>query len=117
MPRSSHLYPKLLMLLMAALTGPALASSPAAWSAHDKEVAARCAKASGLKNAQPAGRPMVFDDSVGMTALLVSGRYPQRHMKNRPARVLCLFDRKSRDAVVTEADQLRLLAAPALPQK
>jgi len=102
-------------LLAAALiaAGAAQASSPAAWSAHDKEVAAACVKASGLKDAKPAGQPMAYDDGVGMTALLVAGRYPQPHMKNRAGRVLCLFDRKKREAVTIEADQLGLAPAAA----
>jgi hypothetical protein len=75
--------------------------------------AAACVKASGLKDAKPAGQPMAYDDSVGMTALLVAGRYPQAHMKNRPGRVLCLFDRKKREAVVTEADQITLAPVAA----
>jgi hypothetical protein len=103
------------LLTLALITGAAQASSPEAWSAHDKEVAAACVKASGLKNAKPAGQPMAYDDSVGITALLVAGRYPQAHMKNRPGRVLCLFDRKKHEAVVTEADQITL--APAATKK
>jgi hypothetical protein len=111
-----RLLPTTVVLLTSALlAGAAQASSPAAWSAHDKEVAAACVKASGLKDAKPAGQPMAYDDSVGMTALLVAGRYPQPHMKNRPGRVLCLFDRKKREAVVTEADQVTL--APATTSK
>ena len=105
--------PTALLLTVAFVTGVAQASSPAAWSAHDKEVAAACVKASGLKDAKPAGQPMAYDDSVGMTALLVAGRYPQPHMKNRPGRVLCLFDRKKREAVVTEADQITLAPVAA----
>ncbi|MES2192028.1 MAG: hypothetical protein V4454_18045 [Pseudomonadota bacterium] len=92
------------------LAGAAQASSPAAWSENDKEVAATCAKASGLKDAQPAGQPMVYDDRVGITALLIQGRYPQPHMKNRIGRELCLFDRETREAAVTEADQMSLRA-------
>ena len=94
----------------------ATVSSPAAWSAHNREVAEACTKASGLKNAAVSGEPIVFDDSVGMTALLVSGRYPQPHMKNQAGRVLCLFDRKTREAKITPADQLRWVA-PAKPAK
>ena len=94
----------------------AQASSPAAWSAHDREVASACTQASGLKQAAVTGQPMVFDDSLGMTALVVTGRYPQPHMKNQPGRVLCLFDRKTRQAKTTSADQLRW-AAPAQPTK
>ena len=94
----------------------AQASSPAAWSAHDREVASACTQASGLKQAAVTGQPMVFDDSLGMTALVVTGRYPQPHMKNQPTRVLCLFDRKTRQAHTTSADPLRW-AAPAQPSK
>ena len=94
----------------------AQASSPAAWSAHDREVASACTQASGLKQAAVTGQPMVFDDSLGMTALVVTGRYPQPHMKNQLGRVLCLFDRKTRQAHITSADQLRW-AAPAQPTK
>ena len=94
----------------------ARASSPAAWSAHDREVASACTQASGLNRAAAVGQPMVFDDSAGLTALVVTGRYPQPHMKNQPGRVLCLFDRKTRQAHVTPADPLRW-AAPAQPLK
>ena len=106
----------MLVFVAANCTNMAMASSPAAWAAHDREVAEACTKASGLKKAVASGEPMVFDDSVGVTALLVSGRYPQPHMKNQPGRVLCLFDRKTRDAKITPADQLRW-AAPAKPGK
>ena len=94
--------------------GTAMASSPSSWSAHDKEVAESCSKASGLNNAVATGKPIVFDDRVGVTALLVTGRYPQPHMKNQPGRVLCLFDRKTREANTTPVDQLRWVA-PAKP--
>ena len=91
----------------------ATASSPAAWLVHDRELAAACATASGLKHAQAAGKPMAFDDKVGLTALLVSGRYTQPHIKNRTGRVLCLYDRKTKVASVVEADQLGMHPPPA----
>ena len=103
------------LLAVAGFSGAALASSPAAWAAHDKEVAASCAKSSGLKNARALGRPMAYDDSIGMTALVIAGKYPQPHMKKRSGRVLCLFDRKKREAVVTEADQLSVTSTHAGP--
>ena len=103
-------------VFLAALAGTGLASatSPAAWSAHDKAVAQSCLKASSLKQARAAGQPLVFDDRTALTALLISGRYPQPHMKNRTGRELCLFNRKTRRAVVTPADQLSI-TAPAPP--
>ena len=113
MPRIST-FASCAMLVLSTCSGVtlALASSPAAWSAHDREVASACTKASGLKMAAVSGQPMVFDDSVGMTALVVTGRYPEPHMENQPGRVLCLFDRKTREAQTTPADQLRW-ASPA----
>jgi hypothetical protein len=105
------------LLMAAGMAGRAEAVSPAAWSAHDSEVAARCVQASGLKQARATGLTMVYDDRIGLTALLVSGRYHQAHMKNRPGRVLCLFDRKKRQAFVTDADQLSITAAPASTRK
>ncbi len=104
-------FARLALVAMAAAGGLAFASSPAAWSEHDREVAATCAKASGLKDAQAVGLPMAYDDRVGITALLIQGRYPQAHMKNRVGRELCLFDRETREAAVTEADQIGLRAA------
>ena len=92
----------------------ALASSPAAGSAHDRKVASACTQASGLKQAAVAGQPMVFDDSLGMTALVLTGRFPQPHMKNQLGRVLCLFDHKTRQAHTIPADPLRW-ATPAQP--
>ncbi|MES2414012.1 MAG: hypothetical protein V4614_09435 [Pseudomonadota bacterium] len=103
------------MLALACVAFGAQASSPAAWSEHDKEVAATCAKVSGLKGAQASGKPMAYDDRVGITALLIQGRYPQPHMKNRVGRELCLFDRETREAVVIEADQLGLRSTTAAP--
>ena len=104
-------YLRTAVLVVAATSGFAFAASPDAWSEHDKEVAATCAKTSGLAGAQAIGKPMVYDDRVGITALLIQGRYPQAHMKNRIGQELCLFDRQTREAVVTEADQLGLRAA------
>ena len=106
------------VLAMMAFSGLALASSPAAWTEHDKEVAATCVKASALKNAKPIGQPMAYEDRVGMTVLLLAGRYPQPHMKNQIGRELCLFDRETREAAVTEADQLGIrVVAPTANKK
>ena len=57
-----------------------------------------------LKGSKALGKPALFSDDVGYTALLLQGRYPQKHMKNRLGRELCLFERKSGTAHVTEAD-------------
>ena len=72
--------------------------------------AARQGGGQGLHRRQPIeahktlGKPALFSDDVGYTALLLQGSYPQKHLKNRLGRELCLFERKSGTAHVTEAD-------------
>ena len=72
--------------------------------------AARQGGGQGLRRRQPIeahktlGKPTLFSDDVGYTALLLQGSYPQKHMKNGLGRELCLFERKSGTAHVTEAD-------------
>jgi hypothetical protein len=92
------------------------ASTPEAWSAYDQEVVKACVGASSLRDARAAGTRVDFDDSVGYSALLIIGRYPQPHMQNQPGRELCLFDKRTRTAVVADADSLIIRkAAPAAP--
>ncbi|GGK28047.1 hypothetical protein SAMN04490189_3542 [Pseudomonas koreensis] len=95
------------LLCLAALTSQAHASSPDAWAAYDKAVLASCTKASGLKDAKPVGTPAQFDDRVGYTAVLLQGQYPQKHMKGQQGSELCLYNKKSKTAFVTEWDSIR----------
>jgi hypothetical protein len=83
------------------------ASSPEAWAAHKAEVAAKCKQASGLKNPRLVGQLVEYDDSVGFTAALIVGVYPQPHMRQQPGRSLCLFDRRNRTAQAAPADSLK----------
>lgn len=83
------------------------ASSPEAWAAHKAEVVAKCKQASGLKNPSLVGQLIEYDDSVGFTAALIAGVYPQPHMRQQPGRSLCLFDRRSRTAQAAPADSLK----------
>ncbi|WP_207847879.1 MULTISPECIES: hypothetical protein [unclassified Pseudomonas] len=94
-------------LCLTALTSQAHASSPDAWAAYDKTVLASCTKASGLKGAKPVGTPAQFDDRVGYTAVLLQGQYPQKHMKGQQGTELCLYNKKSKTAFVTEWDSIR----------
>jgi len=82
------------------------ASTPDAWKDYDQRLTKACIAASGLKDAKPVGGPIRYDDRVPVTALVLAGRYPQKHMKNRPGRELCVWDRKAEKAYVSEADQL-----------
>ena len=49
---------------------------------------------------------MTFDDRVGYSAVILEGHYPQAHMKNQRGRELCLWQRSTQKASVTEADTL-----------
>lgn len=96
----------LIFISLTALAAQAQASSPSEWAAHDKAVLASCTKASGLKNVKALGNPALFDDKVGYTAVLLRGNYPQAHMKNQAGTELCLYNRKSKTAAVTEWDSV-----------
>ena len=87
--------------------GPASASSPAAWAQHDKDTQQACAAASELNNPVVHPKAVLFDDTVGMDARLVTGTWKPAHMKGAKAVMLCLYDRKTRRAVVQDADAWR----------
>jgi hypothetical protein len=97
----------LILLCLTALAPQAHASSPDAWATYDKAVLTSCTKASGLKDANPVGNAAQFDDRVGYTALLLHGQYPQKHMKGAQGTELCLYNKKSKTAYVTEWDSIR----------
>ena len=93
-------------VIVLAFSGTSAASAPDAWKDYDQRVVKACVAASGLRGAAPLGGPIQYDDRVPVTALVLAGRYPQKHMKNRPGRELCVWDRKAQKAYVSEADQL-----------
>lgn len=104
---------KRLALSVLCLVAPlAHASSPDAWASYDKAVLTSCTKASGLKDAKPIGNAAQFDDRVGYTALLLQGQYPQKHMKGQQGTELCLYNKTSKTAFVTEWDSIRSTAKP-----
>jgi len=82
------------------------AASPGAWAAHESAVVAACSAASALRESKPGGSPIEFDDRLGLTALVIEGRYPQAHMKNQRGQVLCLYDKRTRSASVADTDAL-----------
>jgi len=88
--------------LFACLAGQAGASTPQAWAQAEQTAAQACLEASGLTQPAVAGKPIVFDDASGQTAVVVQGRYPQPHMGGAQGRVLCLYDRVSGLAHVAE---------------
>ncbi|NII54248.1 hypothetical protein [Luteibacter sp. SG786] len=100
------MFTKVFILAGVACATTAGASTPDAWKDYDQRLTKACIAASGLKDAKPVGGPIQYDDRVPVTALVLAGRYPQKHMKNRPGRELCVWDRKAQKAYVSEADQL-----------
>jgi hypothetical protein len=65
------------------------ASSPQAWEQNNKEAIAKCRQASGLKDANIGGKIILFGDDVGYDGLIIKGRYPQAHMKNKGEHLTC----------------------------
>lgn len=100
---------RIMALLPALLLSSTLvqASSAEAWKkSHETRVQA-CINASHLSKVRVAGEAIEYDDTTGFSVLLLEGRYPQRHMQNKRGRELCLFQRSSGRASVSEADKLR----------
>ena len=85
------------------LASPAVASTPEAMALGMTEAKAACRKASDLKNAAVMGKPVMFSDAAGKTAVLITGNWRPRHMKGARAVMLCLYDRAARTAEVQEA--------------
>lgn len=95
-----------LTLLAALFVGNVQASSDDAWLEQDKLQRRTCLAQSNLKNKKVLGSPILFSDSVGYTALVIGGGYPQKHMQGQEGRELCLFERKTGKAEISVADSL-----------
>lgn len=95
--------PFLGIVISSGMFGVTFASSEQAWSKHDQNVKMACVKASKLKNPKPVSNVMLFDDRVGYSALLIQGQYPQAHMKNKTGQELCLWNKTTKKAYLSEA--------------
>ena len=84
--------------LMACI-GTAAASTPEAWQELFAEAGRRCAAESGLLDAAALAQPVDLGD---MVLVLVGGMWPQPHMKQAPAHLLCRYSKASGDAMVIE---------------
>lgn len=87
------------LVVAGGLMSPALAASPDAWAELFRRASDACVKASGLSAAK-AGKPIDFSDKV---LVIVDGRWPQPHMSNAPARVACLYDKRTQTVEAHEA--------------
>ncbi|NBF11006.1 hypothetical protein [Pseudomonas sp. Fl4BN1] len=94
-------------ICLSILTCQAQASSSEAWEALDKAVLNSCTQASGLKNPKPVGNTAQFPDQVGYTALLLQGQYPQKHLQGRSGIELCLYNKQTGKAAISEWDSIR----------
>lgn len=84
--------------LMACI-GTAAASTPEAWQELFAEAGRRCAAESGLLDAAALAQPVDLGD---MVLVLVGGMWPQPHMKQAPAHLLCRYSKASGEAMVIE---------------
>jgi hypothetical protein len=82
---------------------PAAAATPDAINQSLSDAKLACRKASDLKNAATLGKPVMFSDTSGKTAILVTGIWRPKHMKGARANMLCLYDRATRSVEVQEA--------------
>jgi heat shock protein HslJ len=83
------------------LAAPAPAATPEAWAKLDKASEAACLKAANLGGAT-IGPPIRFSDRTGVDARVVTGMWPQPHMKGAKANMLCLYNRKNKRVEVQE---------------
>lgn len=79
----------------------ASAASPASWAKVDKASEAACLKAAKLDNAA-IGQPIRYSDRVLIDAREVTGNWPQPHMNGAKARMLCLYNRRTKRVEVQE---------------
>jgi hypothetical protein len=68
----------------------------------DKAERAACIKASGFVRASVSPKKIGFSDQVGYDIRLVSGRYPQKHMKGARGKMACAYKRGSGRVEVQE---------------
>ena len=95
---------RLMFAVAALMVGvPAMGSTPTAMSQGLSNAKLACRKASDLKNAAAPGKPVLFSDAAGKTAIVVTGIWRPSHMKGRRATMLCLYDRGTKIAEVQEA--------------
>jgi hypothetical protein len=92
----------IILAILLSASQPVLASSPDAWAALKQQAERSCIVASGLRRPRVSSA-IIFDDTVGVVALLVTGTYPQARLKGATGTNLCLYDRRTRKAAVEEA--------------
>ncbi|HEV8390743.1 MAG TPA: hypothetical protein VGQ35_12920 [Dongiaceae bacterium] len=77
------------------------ASSEEAWDALVKEASAACQIASELENPRVLWSSPAYERAA---ALIVTGKWPQTHMKGEQGYMLCLFDKQSSKVEIQEIE-------------
>lgn len=90
-----------LSALFALAATTAFASTPGNYAQLDSASEAACLKAAKLGSAT-IGPAVRFSDRVGIDARVVTGTWPQPHMKGAKAKMLCLYNRKNKRVEVQE---------------
>jgi heat shock protein HslJ len=83
------------------LAVPSFAATPDSYAKLDKASEAACLKAANLGGGTIAA-PIRYSDRVGIDARVVTGTWPQPHMKGAKAKMLCLYNRKTKRVEVQE---------------
>ena len=91
-----------LPLLALAAGSPAAGSTAVAWKTSAKAGRTACIAAANLRRTTVSA-PLTFSDAIGKDALLVRGTYRQAFMKGARGTFLCLYDRRTGQAEVSEA--------------
>ena len=84
-----------------AAAAPAHAATPNSWMQVDKASQAACLKAANLNDAVT-GPPIHYSDRLLIDARVVTGTWPQPHMKGAKAKMLCLYHRRTKRVGVQE---------------
>lgn len=92
------------VVLLSCIVTLAQASSPDAWTKLDADSAKACISASGFIKAKISASTH-FSDAFGYDVRVVSGIYPQKHMKGAAGKMLCLYGRKSNLVEVQELEK------------
>jgi heat shock protein HslJ len=92
------------------LVAPATAATPDAWAKLDKASEVACLKAANLGGATIMP-PIRYSDRMGVDARVVTGTWPQPQMKGAKAKMLCLYNRKSKRVEVQELPEPAVKAA------
>ena len=77
------------------------AASEEAWDALVREASAACQMASDLEQPRVVWTNPAYEHQA---ALLITGKWPQTHMKGKQGYMLCLFDKQTAKVEIQEVD-------------